>query len=882
MTNTDKFINHVVHNLFPLNEYSEGEIRTLMAKFKQEAEDLEVNITDDQLKKYIERFDQIKNSLETANRDLRKYSLAKLINLATKSAGAETSDEPEDNTPDVVYNEGPITIYNGGKEGNCITYGQGERWCITRGSYGTYRYDKSKAYPTFYLAKNGNLSSNDKLSFVAIQVRDTPKDNEKYVYTNRNNSPYESNAMSWEQLLSEIPWLRDVPNAKNILKPIPLSSEEKVTQLYARDPISIRQWNSLPFETKKQYLVVRKDKSQLFSDVSIEKFVSNYLPKYPQLAEFIAVTPGVIDSEILLANVDKFNKQAQRSILANIRKISASELGKDNIPFDVKKAITYADKWGDKDQSRLYVTKDKNAIVKLTLGDDIKIGLYTEDADYPNIKLTPRTVKYLLEYPDLDKIPLKLLLELVSKGSISREVVDQIIQKGKEDPNSAIIVKDVEGGQIIVDTNSFASYKLEGNTVSRIDFNDPEVQEVLSQATENTNLQQNAFNLVSKQQNIPDTIDKESLFSILNSIPYDSRIVTNAGAAGSPQVLMLSPNSPLSMFGVPQSNTGVLTRNRISYSYNGGNTWRRTAGSNSIDTEEQWAAYFAYLRDTNASYNDSALRSMFDYSYGGLEPKINFIKANPPLDAANQYRPFVITKDGTERPVLLNTANPADSLIVGKRGGLIRAVIKPQVAQRLLGANPLPNPQGGEEPETPAAAGQAAAAQVRRGRPAAGAQTRPVVQQPNAGAGITINQYFEPLPGGAELQTAFNALPNWARNPFVLVTSSPLAGDRGASRRDNLLRGVGRVVRVLNSTTTQSKMYIIRLNSGAMIASIVIQPGNIHLVMRPNGQFLRLASPSDLTTTLQQNNLNEELTKAVTRLHMAHNPSIIKEKLKQK
>jgi hypothetical protein len=879
MTNIDKFINHVVHNLFPLNEYSEGEIITLMAKFKEEAEDLNISISDDQLKKYIERFDQIKNSLEVADRDLRKYSLAKLINLASKSAGAETSEEPEDNTPDVVYNEGPITIYNGSKEGNCVTYGRGESWCITRGSYGNYRYSKDRAYPTFYLAKNGNLSSNDKLSFVAIQVRDTPDDRVKYVYTNRKNSPYESSPMSWEQLLSEIPWLRDVPNAKNILKPIPLSSEEKVTQLYAKEPISVRQWNSLPFATKKQYLVVRKDKSQLFSDVSIEKFVSNYLPKYPQLAEFIAVTPGVIDSEMLLANIDKFNKQAQRSILANTRKVPASELDKDNIPFDVKKALTYADKWGDKGQSRLYVTKDKNAIVKLTLGDDVKIGIYTEDADYPNIKLTPRTVKYLLEYPDLDKIPLKLLLELVSKGSISREVVDQIIQKGKEDPNSAIIVKDVEGGQIIIDTNSFASYKLEGNTVSRIDFNDPEVQEVLSQATENTNLQQNAFDLVNKQRNVPDTIDKESLFSILNSIPYDSRIVTNAGAAGSPQVLMLSPNSPLSMFGVPQSNTGVLTRNRISYSYNGGNAWRSIAGSNSIDTEEQWAAYFAYLRDTNASYNDAALRSMFDYSYGGLEPKINFIKANPPLDAANQYRPFVIVKDGTERPILLNVANPNDSLIVGKRGGLIRASIKPQVAQRLIGANPLPNPQGGE---APAAAGQTTPAPTRRGRPAAGAQIRPTVQQPNAGAGITINQYFEPLPGGTELQTAFTALPNWARNPFVLVTSSPLAGDRGASRRDNLLRGTGRVVRVLNSTTTQSKMYIIRLNSGMMIASIVIQPGNIHLIIRPNGQFIRIASPSDLATALQQNNLNEELTEAVTRLHMAHNPSMIKEKLKQK
>ena len=33
MTNIDKFINHVIHNLFPLNEYSEGEMRNLMTKF---------------------------------------------------------------------------------------------------------------------------------------------------------------------------------------------------------------------------------------------------------------------------------------------------------------------------------------------------------------------------------------------------------------------------------------------------------------------------------------------------------------------------------------------------------------------------------------------------------------------------------------------------------------------------------------------------------------------------------------------------------------------------------------------------------------------------------------------------------------------------------
>jgi len=51
----DKFILHTVHNLFSLNEYSEGEINKLIAKFREEADDLNVQITDAQLKAYIER-----------------------------------------------------------------------------------------------------------------------------------------------------------------------------------------------------------------------------------------------------------------------------------------------------------------------------------------------------------------------------------------------------------------------------------------------------------------------------------------------------------------------------------------------------------------------------------------------------------------------------------------------------------------------------------------------------------------------------------------------------------------------------------------------------------------------------------------------------------
>jgi hypothetical protein len=453
----DKFILHVVHNIFPLNEYSEGELKRLMAQFREEADDLNINISDDTLKTYINRFDTIKNSPKIQEKDLRKYSLSKLIKLVTSSAGAEAPDDEEDQTPDVVYQDGGITVWNGSKENNCINYGRGEKWCITRGSFGNYRYDASKGYPTFYLAKNTNISDSDKLSFVAIQVRDTDDENKKYVYTNRQNSPYESSPMSFSKLTSEVSWLNDIPNIRGILRYIPLSNQEKVTQKYKRDSISIREWVKLPFNVKKQYLVVKKN-SILFNDITNKEFVEKYLPQYPQIAEFVAITPGIIDNTLLLANLDKFSNQDRKSITANIQTlIDLKYLTTDTFSFDVKKLLTILNKWNLPSSERLYVTKDGDAIVKLKFGDDISVGLYTAEDDYPNIKLNQRTAKYLLDYPELDKLPFNSLLKLATDGVINKEFINKVIEKAKSEENSAIIVKKVEDGEILVDANSFSS-----------------------------------------------------------------------------------------------------------------------------------------------------------------------------------------------------------------------------------------------------------------------------------------------------------------------------------------------------------------------------------------------------------------------------------------
>ena len=853
----DKFILHVVHNWKnELNEaYSEGAVKKFIEKFREEADDLNIQITDEQLKSYIQRFDVLKNSPKITEKDLNKWSIGQLIRLVTSSKGTDT-EEKEDDTPDVVYNDNGITIWNGSKEGNCITYGQDERWCITRGSYSNYRYSQGRGYPTFYLAKNTNLSDSDKLSFVAIQVRDADED-EKYVYTNRQNSPNESDPMSFSELTSEVPWLRNIPNLKNILKYIPLSSTEKVTQLYKSNSITIRDWMKLPFETKKQYLVVRKDRSELFSDIENNTFVSKYLPKYPQIANFIAITPGIIDFRLLLANLDKFNNQDRKSIISNLtNKVSPKELESDSIPFDAKKLLVYLNKWDINPDQRLYVTKDGSTIVKLKLGDNISISLYQAEDDYPNIKLNQRTSKYLLDYPELDKIPLRNLVKLAGDGTIDRSVVTKVIDSSKNNPNSALIVKPTEDGEIILDSNSFTSYKVDKNGgLFPIPFGSEEVQQVFADAKDNESFQQNALSLFKTDNSIPSTIDKEALISVVNAVPYNQRILQY----GDIPVVVLTTNGKSSFFTMPSTVNPRQQRTIVDYGRRG--DWRGRDTNNNLDAD-QWKAYFDYLRNTNQVYDSNGLKTLL--GTGGWQMDGNskkaFISNNPPVANDSQYKPAM----NGDTALLINTADPRNSFKISDQSGkLIKANIPPSLSRQLLGQ------------AAPAAAAAAAPA-GRRGRPAGGGQPRAAAPAAPAAAGnINVPERMQET----GLETAFLRLPraDYRRLAVANATRVDPNGDRGAARRNNQLGNRGRVGQVIQIGA--SKIYIIRLANQQIIASINVQPGNRNYVLfgNENGNVaLPLNSPAELVNALQQRNL-AEMRRYLTQEYLANNPEQLEE-----
>jgi hypothetical protein len=832
----DKFILHVIHNSFSLNEYSQGEMNKLIAQFRDEADDLNIQISDAQLKAYIERFDALKNSPKVTDKDLRKYSLSKLIKLVTSSKGVEEPEDELDITPDVVYNENGLIIYNGSKEDNCLNYGRGESWCITRGSFGNYRYDSNRKNPTFYLVKDTNLSDSDRKSFFIVVVG---SDN-TYKASDRSNNDVGGRATEWDRWE---PWnfieqnFPSITGLRSVFKYIPLSSKEKINQSYKNNSITIREWINLPFTVKEQYLVVRKGKT-LFQDITNDEFVEKYLPKYPQIANTIATNAGIIDNITLIKNLEKFSNQDVKSIIANMRdKVDLKYLSTDAISFEVKKFLVQSNKWNVPSTERLYITKDGSTIVKLKLGDDINIGLYQAEDDFPNIKLNKRTSKYLLDFPELDKIPLKNLLKLAQDEIIDKELITKVLDNAKNDTNSAIVVKSVDDGEIILDSNSFSSYKVDKNgKITSVPFDNEEVQKVFADAKDNESFQQNALNIFKADSNIPETIDKDALLSVIRSIPFNQRTIT----INDNQYVLLTTNGDTPFFTVlatPRSSDDYLS-SMVDYGGRRGN-WRVRDTRNWFN-DDMMQSYFTYLRQINKSFDDNELlRILKAQTWGSGNVKKSFIQANPPVNTNNRYKAVM----NGNTALLINIAEPRNSFKVSDQSGkLIKANVPSALARQLLGGQ-----------ATPVAATPTTG---RRGRPAGQANAPRPAAAPAAGGDINVSEEMDNI----GLDVAFARLPRSIIRRLNVANATRVDpnGDRGAARRNNLLGNAGRVGRVIQIGA--SKIYIIRLANQQIIASINVQPGNSNYVLTGNASgnnALSLNSPSDLLQALQQRGLAE-------------------------
>jgi hypothetical protein len=831
----DKFILHVVHNWDNgLKEaYSAKMVSDLLAKFKDEADDLGIQITDDQLKAYINRFDQIRSTSKVTEKDIFKNTLSQLIRTVTSSPGVEEPEEAYDITPDVVYNENGLIIYNGSKEENCLNFGRGESWCITKTSFGNYRYDADRKNPTFYLVRDTNLPDSDRKSFFVVVVG---SDN-TYKASDRSNNDVGGRATEWSRwepfsfIEQNFPSVRGL---QSIFKYIPLSNTEKINQQYKREAVTIREWVKLPFETKKQYLVVRKGRD-LFKDIENNTFVEKYLPKYPQIANFIATNAGVMSNLLLVRNLEKFSNQDVKSIIANMRdKIELRYLVDDDISFEVKKFLVKFDKWDTKPDERLYVTKDGSTIVKLKLGDNINVGLYQAEDDFPSIKLNKRTSKYLLDYPELDKIPVRNLIKLVQDEVIDKNVINSVLEKAKTDSNSAIIVKD----NIIIDSNSFASYKIAGDKIEQVPFDNEEVQAIFDEQKENEGFQQNALALINSRESIPETIDKDAFVSILRATPLENRVIDYNG---NPCVVLTtqSPEHPI----VIQSDSRGANSFQITAWYGRDGDWRRKGGNGDFSSDsEVYRSIFSYLRQKDVTYTDEALiQGLENIGRRASRPQgviKAIVEAGIPMVENNVYKPIIYQ----DKPYIVNTQNPRASYTVSDQTGkLVKANIPSSLAARMLGN---------------AAPAAAAAATGRRGRPAGQPNAPRPAAAPPAPGDINVREVMT----DTGLDVAFLRLPRNILRKLNRTDGRRVDpnNDRGVARRNNILGNRGRVGRTI--AVGNSKIYFLSLPGGRILASINVQPGNSNYLLLPNengNAAIALNSPSELLSVLQQRGLAE-------------------------
>jgi hypothetical protein len=825
MSNIHKLIEHLVNNWS--NNLSEALAprvkQQLMDKFKQEADDFDITISDKNLSDYIDYFDaRLKNNPKVTEKDLAKYPLKSLIKLvsAYKGSSKEEDDEDVSNIPDVVYNENGLIIYSGHNEENCLKFGRGEQWCITKGSFGNYRYDANRKNPTFYLVKDTNLPDSDRKSFFVVVVG---SDN-TYKVSDRSNNDVGGRGTEWNRwepfsfVEQNFPSIRGL---ERIFRYVPIGKVELSTRQYANNAMNVEEWEVAPPDFKERYLIIRKGK-KLFNDITNEKFVKTILPDNQDMATVVAKNYGMIDINTLLQEFDSFSNQNQKSIIANARrftKVPTETLKSRGIPFSAKKAVVNGGLLDVPGNERYYVSNDDKAIIKLKFsGDDVSMGLFTEKDTYPNVKINTRTSSILRSLPRFDEMPFDALLKLTKDNLLPKDTITKVIDKSKEeDSKSAIITANTDEGEIVLDTNTFKAYKPENGEYTPVPFEDDSVQSILKSDTVGSGIQDGIVRIVGKFDSIPPTIPMSTVVSIIKQTPAEKRIVRRGDES-----YVIIPSNTGNELNLWNTNN-PLDRSSVAFNYRDDGRF----GSGKMANQEIWSEYFNYLRSQNLAYDPTQLLPLASSQYYAGE---KFLAANPPLTADNIYKPAQY--EGTW--YIINQNNPSESRKISpSTGNLLRANLTPAKVSIILGTRPPAGAvRGTGTTRTPRTATAAAATP-----PATTGQVNDAVRQAIVGAG---------------LEQGFTALPAPLRSR--ILSGTLVANDNGVAGRNRALGDRGRVTRIISAG--QSRMYIIRLASGTMIGQASFQPEARHFIITAASAF-NMGRVGNFIDALTARNLRE-------------------------
>jgi hypothetical protein len=878
MTKQQQFIEFVVENLLTLTEaYGKAEVEKLVKKFKDQAEALGVlgknknPLTDDEIKAIIDGFDQIRttsaSSIPVEKRDINKWKIKDLIKFVSDkiNMGGDEEEEEVDQTPDVVYDDPNYTIWNGSKEGNCIKYGKGERWCITKGSFGSYRYSQQRGYPVFYLIKNKNLPESDTLSFVAIQVRNKPE-NQRYVFTNRKNNPYESNEMGWDELTSRISWLTNIPDVKDKLKYIGIGKAEQRQKTWSSySGLSENEFDSLSFNEKKAYLSIRKEQRYVIQDgdVTHSDFIQDFLPDYPELKKWVADFPFEYGFKPIIFNFDEFTPQQQKSIAVKVNNVEHGgndidgrgdgsvliELGIKNII----KLLEYNPKafppTNDSCVGLVKLDGDDYIVQLLHSNNILTVKYLKKSTGWERIKLNSYSEDLLFNHPFIKSVPFAAIANAIGTYNLSPKKIGGLlykIQNPKEGEDvGSLSISEVDDKKILFDLNGLtpSTYDITNNKISKLDLSSEENQNIRDKFLELTKTNDNfkislGINLIRNKDKAGIQSPTE-IYDIFKDAPkeiYDA-------------IYQEQTNDTTKQFIYP-TEQGTVIYSTIGRKYLNGKT--------SIITDQTDINNFiTAVKKSNFKFNDENINNLLSTPFRESNTFSKLLVSTPDFQSitvdGNAYK-YKTINDEIYRYVPTNLANSNKWSFTS--GRWIRGTVRPQdIGQAAPAANAA----------APAAGG-------RRGRPAGAARAPQAAPAAPAAGGTPVANIF----AAANLTTGYNSLPRGARRRLEMAgaTQVNVRGDRGSSARQNQLGNSGRVTAAysINSGGQQpTKIYLITMASGATIASINIQPGNYNYIVTSTG-FLIVNNPRQLMTVLQGRNITEGMKSFIIKNYLSLNP----------
>lgn len=252
-------------------------------RLKRENTDTTSDISDDDIKMYINIWDEYSQGFPPQFKDITKLSLEQIISLI-KDADFKKylrgkpnrffADQEPNPDLDTLYNKNNLTIMKGDLREKCIRYGEGYSWCISRKDAQNlfFSYRMRLEEPMFYFVFDKDKSKNDKYHAMVIYV-----DNNR-VYNVASAENTGDVEMSWDEIITVQPKLSGL---QGIFKHQPLSKEEKSDYDKFKNKVNDQTYDKFSLEEKYKYIKTGHKLTPYQQDLTPDDLIGVYAKLMP-------------------------------------------------------------------------------------------------------------------------------------------------------------------------------------------------------------------------------------------------------------------------------------------------------------------------------------------------------------------------------------------------------------------------------------------------------------------------------------------------------------------------------------------------------------------------------------------------------------------------